>query len=372
MNDIFINKNTFMKKNLFTISEEEKSRILEMHVNATKNLYLNEQLQNPTQGNVTKPQYKYTEVSGSASAVPIVNSSVLANLGVPATPENFKNTFFYTDRNGLSKSFAEKNMSDFNKTTTRTTESLDNIVARYKDGSEIRLEGEGTKEFPTKGLVAIGGAGNGLLALSRAIKSGTGYLPSVIKATLSGSMEGGSYTYNSAKVNDVASIFNGLLAHFLKPYVTDVSKISPSFPFRNYFIGTPDVSSSGLLNALTRTYLPKGENVDSYGITNETPEIQNALKSAKPNMTADEVQSEWQKFVNLVITNYKENLTKFLVQKFGEDRANQYLTTFKPTIGMSAKEMLSKMGSQYGPGFSKPVGQPQQSKTSQTFKSGQG
>ena len=178
-------------KKLFDINEDEKNRILEMHIDATKRNYLSEQTPQPKVGVVNQPSGNigFTEVAGSASIVPVKSASVLTNLGIPATPENFNNTFFYTDKNGLINASAAKNLGTFTMTNPRTTKSPDNVVAVYNDGSEVRLEGSGTKEFLTKGLKYIGGAGNGLLALARALVSGTGKFPGKIKITLAGGME---------------------------------------------------------------------------------------------------------------------------------------------------------------------------------------
>jgi hypothetical protein len=363
-------------KKLFDINEDEKNRILEMHVSATKRHYLNEQAAPTprTPGVVNQPSgtIGFTEVAGSASMVPIVSASVLTNIGVPATPDNFNNTFFYTDKNGLSKASTAKNLGTFSMTSPRTTKSADNVVAKYDDGSEIKLEGSGTKEFLTKGLKFIGGAGNGLLALQRALFSGTGKLPSKIKITLSGGMEGSSYKYDSAKVNETTSSFNQLLAHFIKPLV-DPTKVSATYPFKDIVTGNAKSYETipNILDRLLATFVPKPfvENKEKYGL-DMTPD--NFVQLINASAELSELDTKWNEIQTKIVAKYKENLDKFLTVKFPQNK-DAYLSKFNPkTSSDTAKNELNDISSTYGPGYSTPRKSPTETQKSQQFKIGQG
>ena len=364
-------------KKLFDINEDEKNRILEMHIDATKRNYLSEQTPQPKVGVVNQPSGNigFTEVAGSASIVPVKSASVLTNLGIPATPENFNNTFFYTDKNGLINASAAKNLSTFTMTNPRTTKSPDNVVAVYNDGSEVRLEGSGTKEFLTKGLKYIGGAGNGLLALARALVSGTGKLPGKIKITLAGGMEGSSYKYNSANVNNTQSLFNNLLAHYIKPFV-DPNKVSSTYIFRDVVLGLPNAMSiTNSINALFGKFLPRKEGQKTMDVAKEygldmTPEVFEQQITSSTDLA--NLDTKWVQIQNGIIAKYKENLEKFLSQKFPENK-DAFLSKFNP-VGAQEKptEELKDISNTSLTGYSIPQQSPVEKQQNKQFKIGQG
>jgi hypothetical protein len=345
-----------------------------MHVSATKRHYLNEQTPQPKVGVVNAPSgtIGFSEVAGSASMVPIVNASVLTKIGIPATPENFNNTFFYTDKNGLLKASASKNLGTFTMTTKRITKSPDNVVAKYVDGSEIKIEGAGTQEFLTKGLKVIGGAGNGLLALQRALFSGTGKLPAKITITLSGGMEGSSYKYDSGYVNKTKSTFNQLLAHFIKPLV-DPTKVSTSYPFRDIVTGNPKPSDTitNNLNSLLGRFVPRplNQSIQKYGL-DMTPEVFEKLINASAEVS--QLNTKWNEIENKIITKYKENLDTFLTQKFPQNK-DFYLSKFNPETSQRTPSMeLEQVSGTYKGGTSSPRLSPNEKQQNQQFKIGQG
>lgn len=358
------------------ISEEEKKRILGMHKNEIKKNFLSEQTPQPTQtGKVAKPSIGFTEVAGSASVVPIKSASVLSNLGIPGvTPENFNKTFFYTNREGLINASTAKNLGTFTMKSKRTTESPDNVYAKYEDGSEVRLEGSGTKEFLTKGLTFIGGAGNGLLALSRALVSGTGKLPSKIKITLAGAMEGSSYRYNSADVNNTSSVFNGLLNFYIKPLV-DPKKVSLTYPERQILLGISNITVENSLNRLLSKFLPKQEGkkvldvAKEYGLDMTTDYFTNLINSSAS--TAQNIDAKWTEIENAIIAKYKENLDKFLNQKFPENKET-YLASFSPNRAQyTPSEVLKRISDEFGSGVASPSQSPLEKTQSRQFKIGQ-
>jgi hypothetical protein len=361
-------------KKLFDINEDEKNRILEMHVNATKNFYLNEQsAPSPrTLGDVNKPSGKigYTEIAGETDMSPIVKASVLTNIGVPATPENFNNTFFYTDRKGLVTAASAKNLGTFTMTTKRTTKSPDNLFVRYKDGSEVKIEGEGTQEFLTKDLSFIGGAGNGLLALQRALVNGNGYIPSKIKITLKGGRTGGSYNYNSALVNNTDSKFNALLAHFIKPLV-DPNKISSTYPFRSILKGQPEpgLDIKSTLVSFLATFLPKPfqKNVQEYGLDMSVDYFENLINASAE---LSQLDTKWNDIQKQIVAKYRENLEKFLSVKFPNEK-DRFLSVFNPdTSRVTPTLELRKVNSTFLPGYSTPQQSPSEKQKSQEFKKG--
>lgn len=361
-----------MKK--FLISEEEKSRILGLHKEKGYNSLLSEQTPQPTTGgNVVKPSEKiaYIEIAGSASATPIKSSKVLADLGIPGvTEQNFNNTFFYTDRNGLFTATSTKSMKPFSMTTKRTTESPDNVYAKYKDGSEVTLEGNGTQEYPTQGLTYIGGAGNGLLALARALKSGTGKFPTKIKITLAGAMEGSSYRYDSAKVNDTTPEFNLLIAHFIKPYV-DPTKVSSTYFYRDVVKGNPgnDTISVGL-DRMLASFVPSPfrENKTKYGLDMDAAGFEELINT---KVDVSQVDATWNSIQDKIIAKYKENLTKFLTEKFPQQKDN-YLSKFNPTrSSYSASQEIKAVSHNFLPGGSSPAPKPEERERKVQFKTGQ-
>ena len=366
-------------KKLFDINEDEKNRILEMHANATKNFYLNEQsAPSPrTPGVVNKPSGKisYTEIAGDTDSSPIVKASALTNVGVPATRENFNNTVFYTDRKGLGTAAASKNLGTFTMTKKRTTKSPDNVFARYKDGSEVKIEGGGTQEFLTQDLTFIGGAGNGLLALQRAFVLGNGYFPDKIIITLKGGRKGSSYRYDSDFVNDTSSQFNTLLAYFIKPLV-DPNNISSTYPYRNILKGQPnpgmDIKNS--INRLLARFLPKtqGKKVldvaKAYGL-NMTPEVFEQKINASAELS--QLDTKWNDIENQIVAKYRENLEKFLSVKLPNEK-DKYLSLFNPDTSQSTPTMeLRKVSSTFNPGYSTPPGKgAAERQKSQEFKKG--
>jgi hypothetical protein len=369
---IFIKEKSM--KNLFELSEEEKNRILEMHVSATKNLYLKEQLQPTQPKNVPAPDIKYSEVEASTTPEKIVSSQVLSQKGIPATPQNFRN-FFWASKDGLRVSFINKDMGEFKNVDARTTKELDNIVAQYKDGSFIKLVGSGSQLFPIKNMVRLGGAGNGLLALSRAIRSGSGVLPSVIKITMGSSERvGESYNYDSGKINQTNSTFNVLLAYFIKPLV-DPQKVSPTYPLKEIVLGQPNKNGTitGNINGLLSKFLPKIEGKKVMEVATEygldmTPEVFEQQILASGDMS--NVDTKWNQIQRDIVTKYKENLDKFLTAKFPDTKV-QKLGAFRPeTSSNGATQEIKKVNANYGPGMAVPKINPQERKTQQNFKLG--
>ena len=267
-------------------------------------------------------------------------------------------------------------MKTFTGTTPRTTNSPDNVFAKYVDGSRISLEGEGTKEFPTKGLQALGGAGNGLLALSRAISTSTGKLPSMIKITLSGERTGTAYTYNSSQINDTDGNFNVLLAYFIKPLV-DPRKVNPTYPYKDIVLGQPNRQGTITvnINSLLGKFLPvaSGKKVmevaSEYGLDMDAKTFeQQILESAD----ISNLDAKWNQIQSAIVYKYKENLDKFLTVKFPNTK-DQKLNSFRPkTSSSSATEELSEVSRNYSPGGLIPTTTPSEKQKQQTFKSGQG
>lgn len=356
------------------MSEEEKSRILGLHKEKGYNSLVSEQMPVPAQQAKTnapdQTKIAYKEITGSATAVPIVSSKVLTDLGIPGvTQENFNTTFFYTDRNGLFTAMSKKSMTPFSMTTKRTTESPDNVYARYKDGSEITLEGEGTQEYPTQGLTYIGGAGNGLLALARAIKSGTGSFPTKIKITLAGTMEGSSYSYDSTKVNDTTPEFNLLIAHFIKQYV-DPTKVSSTYFYRDVIKGNPkNETISNALNRMMGSFVPApfAENKTKYGLDMDVAGFETLINT---KVDISQIDSTWNSIQDKIIAKYKENLTKFLTAKFPQQK-DTYLAKFKPTKSSNTPtEEIKAVSVNYTPGGSSPSPNPQEKEKKVQYQSG--
>ena len=255
------------------------------------------------------------------------------------------------------------------------TNELDNIVAQYKDGSFVKLVGSGSQSFPTKNLVRLGGAGNGLLSLSRAIRSGTGVLPSVIKIEMGASTRvGESYNYDSGKINQTNSTFNVLLAYFIKPLV-DPQKVSLTYPERNIVLGQPNNfgTITNNINGLLSKFLPKiqGKKVmevaAEYGLDMDAKTFESQILTSADMSNVD---TKWNQIQSEIVAKYKENLDKFLTVKFPDTKV-QKLGTFRPeTSSNSATQEIKKTSANYGPGMAVPRINPQERKTQQNFELG--
>ena len=361
-------------RNLFELSEEEKNRILEMHVSATKNLYLKEQLLPTQPKNVPAPDIKYTEVDVSTDPMQISNPKVFSEKGLPVTPQNFRE-FFWVYADGLKTSFKNKNLAEFKNMDKRTTKELDNVVAQYKDGSFVILVGSGSQTFLKDNLVRIGGAGNGLLALWRALQKGPGYTPNVIKLTLAAPERvGESYSYNSSQINKTNGRFNVLLAYFIKPLV-DPQKVSSTYPERNIVLGQPNNSGTitDNIDGLLGKFLPKiqGKTVmevaAEYGLDMDAKTFEQQILASADMSNVD---AKWNQIQSAIVTKYKENLDKFLTDKFPDTKV-QKLGAFRPeTSSNEATQQIKKVSSNYGPGTDVPKINPQEKKTQTKFEVG--
>jgi hypothetical protein len=216
-----------------------------------------------------------------------------------------------------------------------------------------------------------------LLALQRALFSGTGKLPGKITITLSGGMEGSSYKYDSGIVNKTQSTFSPLSVYFIKPLV-DPTKVSATYPYKNIINGgnpSPYATITDYINSLLGKFLPRQEGkklVDiakDYGL-DMTPEVFEQKINASAELS--QLDTKWDEIQNQIIAKYKENLDKFLTQKFPQNK-DLYLSKFNPEKSSNnASTVLAKVESTYGPGTSSQNLSAKEKYQNQQFKIGQG
>ena len=94
-----------MKKNLFTIEDSERQRILEMHINATQKLYINEQTTGDTKTYCSKygnliPGMVWSECKDDSKGKSVTQIS--------QENENFFKTYYKGDLNGKTAVFFNK------------------------------------------------------------------------------------------------------------------------------------------------------------------------------------------------------------------------------------------------------------------------
>lgn len=368
-----------MNKNLFVISEEEKNRILEMHKEATKKHYLGEQQQIPTKPNTLPRSLSLVKIQGETNPDPVIAPSPLVKAGVPANQKTYKN-IFYTNKSGLEASLNSKNMVEFKNQIpqdVKSNEAKDYFFITYDNGSKEELFGGkdvASKVFSTQGLKEIGGSGNGLLALSRAITNTTmKTLQSIgsIEITFSGKRGAEETKYKSEVVNNTQGTFNNLLAFFMKPYV-DVSKVDSTNPFLPILNGTSNWTLESVLKVdfLGRIVpKPKEENIQKYKLDMNAPNFKQKFEQKYNENQLDVV---WDNLKQEIINQYKFNVEKYLTAAFSKEQATRELSKFNPSsYTEKPSEFLKGLGIKYSPGSSTPAGSPQIRTNQRTFQQGE-
>lgn len=370
-----------MKK--FLISEEEKSRILGLHKEKGYNSTIVEQGP-PTQkpANTQKPQTKISqnEIAASTDPTPIVSEKPLVDAGIPnVNKTNFKSFFGANGYENIKNSILGKSMSYFNSIQPRTTKFEDNVFAVYEDGTKKMLDGPGTIVLPTQGLTKLGGAGNGILALSRAILNNPNKgLPQKITITLGGNREASSYGYNSDIVNNTKTEFNTLVAWYIKPYVQQKGlKFDASYIHRDIYSDkqttTPSIESL-ILGIIASSYIPKPirENAPKYNVNLDVTDLVNLVKTtANGNMDDNTLNQKWTEIETKIKDRLKTELTNFITVK-EPDKLNTYISKLNPSgADRTPSEEVKDLTTKRIPGYSIPTGSPQEKQSQTTFKSGQ-
>ena len=129
---------------LFEIDENEKRRILEMHENATKNLFLNEQGQAPVPAATQTVSQKepFKSASGLKYKLPIINSDEAVNKFITINDGTIDNGFLESlGIKGLPAAPTEAGQSNFTTTVYRLLRSYVDAAAQLVGQNKMLCDG---------------------------------------------------------------------------------------------------------------------------------------------------------------------------------------------------------------------------------------
>lgn len=193
----------------------------------------------------------YNEIKGTTSSEPIKNLKVITDTGINASNQNFKGSWGVKDDIGnnmpiITTFSVNKNLSSFTLVSDRPQYEnyLQITVSRYKKtpsqsgrGFSYQLDQNSTpqvnsivsqpkkpisKEFATRyqdpedpqnyewRISGVVGAGNGLLALSRAIREGKGFPDKITISFNQSERTSGGYKYDSAVIGNITPNLNSV------------------------------------------------------------------------------------------------------------------------------------------------------------------
>lgn len=193
----------------------------------------------------------YNEIKGTTSSEPIRNVKVITDTGIKASNQNFKGSWGVKDDIGNNMSVittfsVNKNLSSFTLISDRPQYEnyLEITVSRYKKtpaqggrGFSYQLDQNTTpvvnplvsqpnkpvsKVFATRyqdpedpqnyewRISSVVGAGNGLLALSRAIREGKGFPDKITIGFNQSERTSGGYKYDSAEIGNITPNLNSV------------------------------------------------------------------------------------------------------------------------------------------------------------------
>lgn len=307
--------------NKFAITEGERDYILNLHRKL-----------------LTEQNVSGLTVTGSADKSPIENSA-MNNFGLPA-PKYQKSSYIIT-KDGFIQSLPKPDNTVLSlfKEVNDGQGTRDYIKFIYNNGSSQILDGTGTKNFATTGLVSITAAKNGLLALSRAIRQCNGKYPSEIQITLQGAKTSALIEYNSDRINNITSIFN-LIELILAAQIIPVNKINTipeSYPFKarvNDFITNPIPSIEQSIKNMYRNFIPINI-LPEYETTYKPVINYDIISTLKTNGITNINQSiePVNLFINSIRNQYITSVTKFIGKYFPES-TQEKINSLKPS-GMS-------------------------------------
>ena len=127
------------------------------------------------------------------------------------------------------------------------------------------------------------------------------------------------------------------------------------------------------INGLLSKFLPKiqGKKVmevaAEYGLDMDAKTFEQQILASADMSNVD---AKWNQIQSAIVTKYKENLDKFLTDKFPDTKV-QKLGAFRPeTSSNEATQQIKKVSSNYGPGTDVPKINPQEKKTQTKFEVG--
>lgn len=312
-------------KKLFEISTEERNRILEMHTDATKKLYLSEQ--------------KITEFKASTDNIRMYNfnnpkgKSFNSNFGLQGTPEIENYYFKSTIGDIVRQSRGDKTQYLIN---FKPLSNAGDYVEFLRIGNK-EINGSGTETFDIDKNMVIVATHNGLLAIRRLMEEmpKVGYNGEKAKATVTiagteKSSESRTYDPNEAKklvptANYLIRLFSVLITpkdkrKNINSTITETIKNYSSAELKNYIKKVID-------SYLVSKFLPNPKDW-------ETIKNQYQLKGSE-NINLDEI------FSYAEFGGEKNSLNQNLWENFWTSFKNTYLSNYSTYVNNISPENAS-------------------------------
>lgn len=378
---------------------------------------------------------RYNEIEGSTSSEPIRSVKVITDTGINASDENFKGSWGIKDdsigNTAIYNLFRSKNLSTFTLVSPKPQYEnyLQITLNRYKKtpsgsgrGYYLQLDKETPpqtnlivsqgnksqmKEFKTRyqdpqdpqnydwRVSGIVGAGNGLLALSRAIREGGGYPDKITIGFNQSERTSGGYVYDSASIGNITptlnsvaqlastSLFNavnnngrmGLINNdsVQKRYVNksndDLANTLTAFLYANdkKFVPAEDIEKlkskltpynvepfKAILNKLKSDQMVRSFSTVLQNKGGNDKATESSLLKKLDELYGDineELRNEY-------ITQYKNRIKSFLITKYSPEQANNMVEQIDfPPVKTTIQSwyMNALKGVSYGPGSSQPA-----------------
>ena len=308
-----------MMINKFAISEGERDYILNLHRKLL------------TEQNVTG-----LTVTGSADKSPIENNA-MGNLGLPV-PKYPKSSYLVT-KEGFTQSIPKPDNTVLSlfKEVNDGQGIRDYIKFTYNNGGSQILDGTGSKNFTTAGMVSITAAKNGLLALSRAIRQCNGKYPSEIQITLQGTRTSSSVEYDAKKINNIIpelTTISYILAAQIIP-ADKLNTINPTYFFKDKvqgYVTDPINNIEMIIKNMYRKFIP--DNLLSEYETTYKPVINyDIISTLKTNGVANINKSiePYNQFIVSIRNQYITSVTKF-IEKYFPESAQEKINLLHPSM----------------------------------------
>jgi hypothetical protein len=323
----------------------------------------------------------YNEIKGTTSSEPVKNVKVITDTGINATNQDFKGSWGVKDDtgNGLSivTTFRNKSLSTFTLNNARPPYEnyLEITVSRYKktpakggNGNYYQLDQSSspvvtsivskeknpvTKVFATRyqdpddaqnyewRISGIVGAGNGLLALSRAIKEGKGFPDKITISFNSAERTSGGYKYDSTILGNITTSLNAITqiaaaSLFNKTNVGDLGLTNKDSNQTQFLGKSDDVLSKTILSFLysnDKKFIP-AEDIERVKNT-LTPYNAEPFKAILDKLTSDKdvrILSYKLQYSDKTVENTLKNKLNSLYGGLNEELRNEYVRQYKLRI----------------------------------------
>jgi len=318
-------------KKLFNITDSEKERILEMHINATKNQYLTEQSSAKvlTADTDSDKMYNFPNPKGKSH-----NSK----FGLQGGPELENYYFESTIGDIVNQSRGNENEYLIN---FRPLNDAGKYVEYLKIGN-VEINGSGSKTFDINKNMKVRATHNGLLAIKRLMDSmkGMGYNGANAKATITiaGTERSSGYkTYSPDVAKDVTIICNTLMRYFAlllvetskrkmtNDTVGDNFKTMPTEQLKtnikgqiDYFLVSRFLPNPKEWESIKEQYRLKGHESTNYQTLFDKHDVVNLL----PDLQHTDWNTLWNNFWNSWKMSYIYNYSVYVRANYPETAQN--------------------------------------------------